>query len=42
MSDLGMKPSDLKLEVGFNTNADHETKVAFLQEQWRQAFGIDA
>jgi oligopeptide transport system substrate-binding protein len=41
MSDLGMKPSDLKLEVGFNTNADHETKVAFLQEQWRQAFGID-
>jgi oligopeptide transport system substrate-binding protein len=41
MSDLGLKASDLHLEVGFNTNADHETKVAFLQEQWRQAFGVE-
>ncbi len=41
MTDLGMKAADLKIEVGFNTNADHETKVAFLQEQWRQAFGVE-
>ncbi len=41
MSDLGTTAADLKLEVGFNTDANHEDKVAFLQEQWRQAFGID-
>jgi oligopeptide transport system substrate-binding protein len=41
MSDLGMDPADLTLEVGFNTDANHEDKVAFLQEQWRQAFGIE-
>ena len=41
MSDLGMAAEDLTLEVGFNTDANHEDKVAFLQEQWRQAFGIE-
>jgi ABC-type oligopeptide transport system substrate-binding subunit len=41
MSDLGIDPATLALEVGFNTDSDHEDKVAFLQEQWRQAFGID-
>ena len=41
LTDLGITKADLKLEVGFNTNANHEDKVAFLQEQWRQAFGID-
>ena len=41
LTDLGITKEDLKLEVGFNTNANHEDKVAFLQEQWRQAFGIE-
>ena len=41
LADLGMAAEDLTLEVGFNTDANHEDKVAFLQEQWRQAFGIE-
>ncbi len=41
LSDLGITAADLTLEVGFNTNADHEDKVAFMQEQWRQAFGVE-
>lgn len=41
LSDLGLAASDLALEVGFNTDANHEDKVAYLQEQWRQAFGIE-
>lgn len=41
IADLGVSADDLALEVGFNTDANHEDKVAFLQEQWRQAFGID-
>ncbi|HET7686850.1 MAG TPA: peptide ABC transporter substrate-binding protein [Candidatus Limnocylindria bacterium] len=41
LSDLGIAASDLTLEVGFNTDANHEDKVAYLQEQWRQAFGIE-
>ena len=30
-----------KLKIGFNTGSGHETKVAFLTEAWRQAFGLD-
>ncbi|HET9878819.1 MAG TPA: peptide ABC transporter substrate-binding protein [Candidatus Limnocylindria bacterium] len=41
LDDLGLSADELALEVGFNTDANHEDKVAFLQEQWRQAFGID-
>jgi oligopeptide transport system substrate-binding protein len=41
LSELGVAAEDLTLEVGFNTDANHEDKVAFLQEQWRQAFGIE-
>ncbi len=41
LSDLGIEASDLALEVGYNTDANHEDKVAFLQEQWRQAFGVE-
>ena len=29
------------LKFGFNTGADHEPKVAFLAEAWRQAFGLE-
>ena len=41
LAELGKKASDLKLEVGYNTGADWEGRVAFLQESWRTAFGID-
>jgi oligopeptide transport system substrate-binding protein len=29
-----------KLKFGFNTGAGHESRVAFLAEAWRQAFGL--
>jgi len=29
-----------KLKFGFNSNAGHEPRVAFLAEAWRQAFGL--
>jgi len=29
-----------KLKFGFNTGSDHESRVAFLAEAWRQAFGL--
>ena len=29
-----------KLKFGFNTGSDHENRVAFLAEAWRQAFGL--
>ena len=29
-----------KLKFGFNTGAGHESKVAFMAEAWRQAFGL--
>jgi oligopeptide transport system substrate-binding protein len=32
--------SDLKLQLGYNTEADHEPTVEFLQEQWRTAFDV--
>jgi oligopeptide transport system substrate-binding protein len=30
-----------KLKFGFNTGSDHENRVAFLAEAWRQAFGLE-
>lgn len=42
LEELGMTVDDLTgLEIGFNTDADHEPKIDFLVEQWRQAFGVD-
>jgi oligopeptide transport system substrate-binding protein len=32
--------ADLKLQIGFNTGANWEDKVAFMVEAWRTAFGI--
>ncbi len=40
LAELGIKAADLKLQVGYNTGADWEDRVAFMQEQWRTAFGI--
>ena len=33
--------SDLKLQIGYNTGANWEDKVAFMQEAWRTAFGVN-
>jgi oligopeptide transport system substrate-binding protein len=30
-----------KVVIGFNTGSGHETKVAFMAEAWRQAFGLE-
>ncbi len=32
--------SDLKLQIGYNTGANWENKVAFMTEAWRTAFGV--
>ena len=31
---------DTELQLGYNTEADHEPTVEYLQEQWRTAFGV--
>ena len=41
LEELGMTAQDLHLQIGFNTDGDHERKVEFMQEQWRDAFGIE-
>ncbi len=35
VADLG------KISVGFNSGSGHETKVAYMAEAWRQAFGLE-
>ncbi len=35
VADLG------KISVGFNSGSGHETKVAYMAEAWRQAFGME-
>jgi oligopeptide transport system substrate-binding protein len=43
LSELGVATvADLgKVSIGFNTGSGHETKVAFMAEAWRQAFGLE-
>jgi oligopeptide transport system substrate-binding protein len=42
LAELGLSgPEDLNLEIGFNTGSTHESRVEFLQEQWREAFGVE-
>jgi oligopeptide transport system substrate-binding protein len=42
LDELGLTADTLPaLEIGFNTDANHEAKVDFLVEQWRQAFGVE-
>lgn len=42
LDELGLTADTLPaLEIGFNTDANHENKVDFLVEQWRQAFGVE-
>ena len=42
LEDLGLSDaSEITLELGYNTEAGHEPRVEFLQEQWRQSLGIN-
>ena len=40
LDEAGVAAGDLKLQLGYNTEADHEPTVEFLQEQWRTAFDV--
>lgn len=42
LEELGITAEEFPaLEIGFNTDANHEPKVDFLVEQWRQAFDVE-
>jgi oligopeptide transport system substrate-binding protein len=42
LADLGLSDAgELALQLGYNTESDHEPTVEFLQEQWRTTFGIE-
>jgi oligopeptide transport system substrate-binding protein len=40
LDEAGVAAGDLELQLGYNTEADHEPTVEFLQEQWRTAFDV--
>jgi oligopeptide transport system substrate-binding protein len=41
LDEAGVTAADLELQLGYNTEADHEPTVEFLQETWRTAFDVD-
>ena len=41
LDEAGVAAGDLALQLGYNTEADHEPTVEFLQEQWRTAFDVE-
>ncbi|MGI8871011.1 MAG: peptide ABC transporter substrate-binding protein [Candidatus Limnocylindria bacterium] len=41
LKEAGLTKADLKLQIGYNTGANWENKVAFMAEQWRTAFGVE-
>jgi oligopeptide transport system substrate-binding protein len=42
LEELGLSgPEDLTLQIGYNTEGTHADRVAFLQETWRDAFGVE-
>ena len=41
LGEAGVSAGDLALQLGYNTEADHEPTVEFLQEQWRTAFDVN-
>lgn len=42
LAELGLaSAADLQLQIGYNTEGTHADRVAFLQEQWRDAFGVE-
>ena len=40
LAELGITAADLHLQIGYNTDANHETKIEYLIQQWKDAFGI--
>jgi oligopeptide transport system substrate-binding protein len=40
LDELGITAADLHLQIGYNTDANHENKVEYLQQQWNDAFGV--
>ncbi len=40
LDELGITAADLQLQIGYNTDANHENKVEYLQQQWNDAFGV--
>jgi oligopeptide transport system substrate-binding protein len=42
LDELGLaSAADLHLQIGYNTGSTHESRVEFLQQQWRDAFGVE-
>ena len=41
LDELGIAKEDLHLQIGYNTDANNENKIEYLQQQWKDAFGID-
>ncbi|MGH2454905.1 MAG: peptide ABC transporter substrate-binding protein [Candidatus Limnocylindria bacterium] len=41
LTEAGVTADDLALQLGYNTEADHEPTVEFLQEQWRTTLGVE-
>lgn len=42
LAELGLaSAADLNLQIGYNTGSTHEGRVEFLQETWREAFGVE-
>ena len=42
LAELGIaSAADLHLQIGYNTDANHENKIEYLQQQWRDAFGVE-
>jgi oligopeptide transport system substrate-binding protein len=41
LGEAGVTAADMALQLGYNTEADHEPTVEFLQEQWRTAFDVN-
>ena len=41
LTEAGVAAADLELQLGYNTEADHEPTIEFLQEQWRTTLGVE-
>jgi len=42
LEELGLaSAADLQLQIGYNTGSVHEGRVEFLQQVWRDAFGVE-
>ena len=42
LADLGLaSAADLKLQLGYNANADHEPTISYFQDQWSTNLGVE-